>query len=832
MPTLFGRFSQSSEAVLIEAQKIAEQLDRPLLTDLVLLAIFTKPSSPATDILRSSKLDQQELIKTITEKRNLKEINSVNPQEEIQYFLDKAFALAAKYKFPLVEVEHLLLIISLEERLTGNKLLQSLKVDFKQLISRLSEWLNSISFMTNNRPPMPNLGPLLDQALNEARQNSQSPQSERLELEKYLYNVTDAARNKVLDPVIGREKEIEQIQNVLLRRQKNNPLLLGEAGVGKTALIDGLAQKIVQKKVPHALANKKIYLLDLGQVVAGSMYRGQFEERLKGIIQEVQRIGNIILFIDEIHTLTGAGSSEGSFDAANILKPSLARGEISIIGATTNEEYRKTILKDKALDRRFQAINIAEPTVSEATKMLKGIKKQFEKYHQVTISNEAIESAVELSNRYIHDRYLPDKAIDILDQACTSFAKPYNPEEDLTQLTDQLQALEEHKKHLIDEISIDEDSAWDEVEMIERQEILIENELKACKKKSQTSTPPVVTAKEVEKIISLKTNIPLSDIQQSLKPMDIGRVAKIMQKSILGQDHALKLISQALMRSQLGLNQVGKPIGSFLLVGPTGVGKTETARALAKEVFGDARALIKIDMSEYMERHNISNLIGAPAGYIGYDAGGSLTEQVRKRPYSVVLFDEVEKAHPEAFNILLQILEDGVLTDNMGNKISFEHTLVIMTSNIGMESFNQSAKIGFDYSDGDQQANTKQEELEAHIQKEIEDFFRPELLGRLSATIFYKPLSKEVVKSLFDSRLADLKKKMKKKEKTISISKKGLEWLYAQYNPEAGARSIDRAFLEVLEPIIIQTLIEKPEKNTISIDLKEGEKIKELYVAK
>lgn len=827
MPTLFGRFSRSSEAVLVEAQKIADQLQRPILTDLVLLAILNKPSNPAADILISSGLDPKKLAQYILEHKNQAVIESIDAKEEIQDFLDKSFIVAGKYSFPLVEVEHMLLVIAVEAKTCGNILLKEMGIDVQQIVNRLSEWLGSMFLISSARNPNQQ-GP--EQAGMDQRQFGPQP-VERFDLDKYLYNITDAAEEGLLDPVIGREKEIEQMQNILLRRQKNNPLLLGEAGVGKTALVDGLALKIIQRKVPHALSNKQIFLLDLGQVVAGSMYRGQFEERLKNIIAEIQRIGNAILFIDEIHTLTGAGSSEGSFDAANILKPSLARGEISIIGATTNEEYRKTILKDRALDRRFQVVNVLEPSNSEAFKMLKGVKKEFEKFHNVTISKEAIEAAVELSNRYIHDRFLPDKAIDILDQASTAFAKPYNPEEDLEVYEDRLSYLEHQKQIIIEEVGVTDNALiWKNIDEIEREQATVLKKIKAQKAKSTDKVRPVITTLEVEKIIAQKTGILLSDIQQSLKPIDISRIYQIMQKHILGQDQALKQISQALMRSQLGLNQAGKPIGSFLLVGPTGVGKTETARALAKEVFGDKNSLVKIDMSEYMERHSVSNLIGAPAGYIGYDSGGSLTEQVRKRPYSVVLFDEVEKAHPDVFNILLQILEDGVLTDNMGNKVSFEHTLIIMTSNIGLESFNQSAKIGFDYiQNEDAKKDTLLEDTEAHIQKEIEDFFRPELLGRLSSTIFYKPLSKEVVEALFNLKLQELKLKMKKKGKIITLSSKAHKWLVEQYNPEAGARSIDKLFLELLEPIIIQSLIDKPDKSAITVNLKEDTKDKTLF---
>ncbi|MBU6389915.1 ATP-dependent Clp protease ATP-binding subunit, partial [Patescibacteria group bacterium] len=496
---------------------------------------------------------------------------------------------------------------------------------------------------------------------------------------------------------------------ILLRRRKNNPLLLGEPGVGKTALVDALAQRIVKKAVPQALANKSILTLDLGLVVAGTMYRGQFEERLKGIIQEVQNIGNCILFIDEVHTLSGTGSAEGGFDAANILKPALARGEVTVIGATTTEEYRKHIMKDKALDRRFQILTIEEPSEKESVRMLKGLRKELERHHRVMITDEAIQSAVELSSRYIHDRYLPDKAIDILDQAATLHAEPYQEDLSLQQLQQEITATATQKREIVERAVTQEE--WDIAKALTERENRLLKELQTLQQaRSKQRVHKPVTDIHVSMIVSARTGIPLSDIRQSLEPTNLRRVKEALSSHILGQEEAVDRISKTFMRAQLGLNPPKKPMGSFLIVGPTGVGKTETARVLAKEVFGDSRALVKIDMSEFMERHTVSNLIGAPAGYIGYDQGGSLTEQIRRRPYSVVLFDEVEKAHPDVFHLLLQILEDGQLTDNTGSVISFEHTFVLMTSNIGMESFNKAARIGFAADLDDDAFQTKQQE--------------------------------------------------------------------------------------------------------------------------
>jgi ATP-dependent Clp protease ATP-binding subunit ClpC len=553
------------------------------------------------------------------------------------------------------------------------------------------------------------------------------------------------------------------------------------------------------------------------------MYRGQFEERLKNIIAEVIERKDCILFIDEIHTLTGAGGGEGSFDAANILKPALARGELSLIGATTYEEYRKHIMKDKALDRRFQSVTIQEPTTKDALIMLKSVKKKLEQHHDVVISDQALRSAVELSVRYIHDRFLPDKAIDVLDEAATLHAQHVTSDEQtLEELTEELAALRETKRELVESAVDDRD--WEAAKELAAKETqlvrLIDEHKKNAKKRKPKAAKRQVTESDVAQVISSRSGVPIAQVNQTLEPMDVARITKSLKKHIFGQDDAIDTISQALMRAQLGLHTEGKPMGSFLLVGPTGVGKTETARILAREVFGDEKALIKIDMSEFMERHTVSNLVGAPAGYVGFDQGGTLTEQVWRRPYSVVLFDEVEKAHPDVFNMLLQLLEDGVLTDNTGRRTSFEHTLVILTSNIGMQSFNQSAKIGFTMSEPN--AAAQQQELEQHIKGQIKTFFKPELLGRLSATIFYKPLTEAVVRKMVERRFDRLEKSMQKKNVRLSYTTDVLDWVTAQYQTEAGARSIERTFMHDVEPVVIRALLKHAGTKLLQLTMEQG----------
>jgi ATP-dependent Clp protease ATP-binding subunit ClpC len=820
MPTIFGRFSQNCEAVLIKAQQLSIELNRPMQSDMVLLAVLTFNNITAQELMKGAGVTYDKLLpnlEPITEQANLPSSTNLNPPQtlDMQLLLEEAIRYAARYHFMVVEVEHLVLVITSLNKLTGFRLLIKSGIQPDRIANRLREWLISVALISQHNRFNENT---------EAKQATNERPTERESLEKYVFDVTEAASKNALDPVIGRETELEEIIHILLRRRKSNPLLIGEPGVGKTTLVDGLAQKIASKDVPAALVNKRVLTLDLGLVVAGTIYRGQFEERLKDIIQEVISRGDCILFIDEMHTLTGAGSSEGSFDAANILKPALARGEITIIGATTHEEYRKHIMKDKALDRRFQTLTIEEPSIKESIRMLKGLRKGLEKHHHVIITDEVIKAAVELSNRYIHDRLLPDKAIDVLDQAATFHAEPYVADQELEELQREITIISTQKTSLIEQ-AVDM-SEWDLAKELSDKETQLMQKLQKLQKLRQINRniAQPVEIEHIAMVIASRLGIPVHDIRQNLEPMDIQKMRQTLEKYILGQNEAIQKISQSLLRYQLGLSPAKKPIGSFLLVGPTGVGKTETARVLAREIFADPKALIKIDMSEYMERHTVSNLIGAPAGYIGFDQGGSLTEQVRRRPFAVVLFDEVEKAHPDVFHILLQILEDGVLTDNTGNIISFEHTLIVMTSNIGMESFNQAAKIGFDTTElNEADLQTKNQiELNEHIGEEIQDFFRPELLGRLTGVIYYRALGKEVVKKLFQHRLLELKKLLKTKGVELKNNPKLLDWLVNQYDPESGARSIDRIFLNEVEPEVISQIVENPEVKELHLEIKDA----------
>jgi len=797
MAAIFGRFSRTSEYALIEAQKLAERLARPVQSDILVMVLVGQNSTPVSELLKQAGTTYTKLLENLLPVEQTSAITN-----EMQYVLEESIKLASKYRFNLVEIELILYVIARDENLSGYNLLKRSGVDPSAIITRLSEWLVTVSTMMNN-----------------GRMNMTQPgqQPEELDIEKYTVNMSEQAEAGELDPVIGRTAEIDQLIHILLRRRKNNPLLLGEPGVGKTALVDALAQRIASKNVPQPLLNKHILNLDLSAVVAGTMYRGQFEERLKNILQEVAELGNCILFVDEIHTLSGTGGSEGGFDAANILKPALARGEISLIGATTHEEYRKYIRKDKALDRRFQTIQVSEPTPAEALTMLKGMKSVLEKYHSVSIDDAALKAAVQLSSRYIHDRFLPDKAIDILDEAATYHVKTLPVNAAVSDLQKEISLVSMQKAEVVERANTPDD--WALAKELSAKETQLLNTLQQFHQKEKKKLPRTqLTAHDVAFVVAKRTGIPLSHMEIALEPLQVRSVIGKLQEHILGQEVAIATIGKALTRAQLGLQPEKKPLGSFLLVGPTGVGKTETARVIAKEVFGDSNALIKVDMSEYMERHTVSNLIGAPAGYVGYEQGGSLTEQVSRRPYAVVLFDEVEKAHPDVFNMLLQVLEDGVLTDNTGRQISFAHTIILMTSNIGMQSFNQAARIGF--TTGEKAQN--QQELESHIEKELKDFFRPELLGRLSATVYYQPLLPNVVQKLIRNRFDELKKNLRGKNVKISAEASFFHWAVEQYNPESGARSIDKLFLHTVEPALIDVLLDQHERQPLLLKALHG----------
>ena len=640
-------------------------------------------------------------------------------------------------------------------------------------------------------------------------------------LSRYATDLTNLAKEGKLDTVIGREQEIERAVTVLCRRTKSNPVLIGEAGVGKTAIVEGLAMRVAKNDVPDKLVGKRIFQVDLSSVVAGTKFRGEFEERIKGIIDEAVNDDSVILFIDELHLLAGAGSAEGSMDAANILKPALARNSLKLIGATTLDEYRKNIEKDKALARRFQTVMVNEPSPTITLRILKGIKKHYENYHQVTISDEILEEAITLSQRYISDRFMPDKAIDVIDEASA-----------IARVSVDKKGGSAYKKNKIELADLEskieaaaEKEDYEKAAMYKTRAAQLNEEIKKLEKSNKNlKKAPAVTSDDLATAISLKTGIPVSRVHGSEQEILVN-LEKHLSKEIIGQDEAIKTISKAIRRGRSGITDSPRPIGSFIFMGPTGVGKTELAKVIAREVFGGEDSLIKIDMSEFAEKHNVARLVGAPAGYVGYDDGGKLTEQIRRRPYSVVLFDEIEKADPEVFNILLQILEDGTLTDGQGTKVKFNNSIVILTSNLGAEEMFRESEMGFSVKTKKDAKALEQEHAanEASAMKALRKLMRPELVNRFDAIVTFNALSEKNVEQIFDNMIEDLKKRLAEKSIGLQLTPAAKKQLIKKgYDTKNGARPLRREIEDELESLLADAILsEKIGKGDIAkIDFK------------
>ena len=625
-------------------------------------------------------------------------------------------------------------------------------------------------------------------------------------LSRYGKDLTEEARQGHLDTVIGRENEIERVVTVLSRRTKSNPVLIGEAGVGKTAIVEGLATRIAKNEVPGNLIGKHIYQVDLSSLVAGTKFRGEFEERIKGVIDEATGDDSILLFIDEIHLLSGAGSSEGSMDAANILKPALARNSINLIGATTLDEYRKSIEKDKALSRRFQTVMVEEPSAAVTLRILKGIKSHYEKHHGVVIPEACLETAITMGQRYINDRFMPDKVIDIIDEASA-----------ICKVAADKKGGGKYKKLKIEKSTLEnkiteaaETEDYEKAALYKTELAKLEQEIKKLEKAGVKKTEnPKLTEENLATAVSLKTGIPVSKVHGSEMKM-LMNLEDELKKSVIGQDEAINAVAKAIRRGRSGIADARRPIGSFIFMGPTGVGKTELARVIAREVFGGENALVKIDMSEFGEKHNVSRLVGAPAGYIGYDDGGKLTEAVRRKPYSVILFDEIEKAHPDVFNLLLQILEDGVLTDGQGNKIKFNNTIVILTSNLGSADMYRESELGFSAkTKKDKKALEEEyEENKSYAMKALKKVMRPELINRLDSILVFHALTRKNVEKIFDNLIDDLRRRLATKGIGIKISDAAKDYLIEQgYDPKNGARPLRRKIEDEVESLLSEKII-------------------------
>ncbi|HZY65342.1 MAG: ATP-dependent Clp protease ATP-binding subunit [Actinomycetota bacterium] len=655
------------------------------------------------------------------------------------------------------------------------------------------------------------------------------------QLDQYGRNLTAYAEDDNLDPVIGRSEEIERIMQILVRRTKNNPVIIGEPGVGKTAIVEGLAEEIAENRVPELLAGKEVYTLDLGALVAGSKYRGEFEERLKKIMKEITDHGDIILFIDEIHNLVGAGAAEGAIDAASILKPALARGEIQVIGATTIDEYRKYVEKDKALERRFQTIQVGEPSVEETELILKGLRDKYEAHHNLEITDEALRAASELGHRYIADRFLPDKAIDLVDEAAskmrikTMSSPPYFKEVD-----DELAEVRAEKEAAIDGQEFEKAARLRDNE---KQLALQRRELEESWREGSGEERASIGENEIAEIVSMWTGIPVRKMTEE-ESERLLKMEESLHGRVVGQDQAIKAVSRSIRRTSAGIQDPHRPSGSFVFLGPTGVGKTELARTLAEYLFGDQESMIRLDMSEYMERHTVSRLVGSPPGYVGYDEGGQLTEQVRRKPYSVVLFDEIEKAHPDVFNILLQILEDGQLTDAQGRQVNFKNVILIMTSNVGAQTINKTKSLGF----GTDEEGLSYKEMKARVQGELRKIFRPELLNRIDETIVFHKLEREDMRHIIEIQVKRLRQQMAERDVTVEFTTAALDKLSdAGYDPAYGARPLRRVLQRMIEDPMSEMILrgEIPTGSKVTIeandtsaeDVSEDESIVDILVS-
>ncbi len=795
---MFERFTDKGRKIIILAREEAERHQNDYLgTEHLVLAILRESDGIALMILKKMGLSTEQIRLEI--ERNLPgggttmtfgEIPfSPRVKKVIEYGVEEARLLGHNH----IGSEHLLLGLLREEEGIGGKILRSLGANL------LTARQLTVTFLRKSAP-------------RERDRKSNTPA-----LDEFGRDLTQLAQEGQLDPVIGRADEIERVLQILSRRSKNNPVLIGESGVGKTAIVEGLAQRIVQSEVPDNLLSRRVIALDLGSLVAGTKYRGQFEERLKVVMKEIVQAGNIIIFIDELHTLVGAGAAEGSIDASNMLKPALSRGEIQCIGATTLDEYRKHIEKDGALKRRFQPIHVQPPNLDETVRIIQGLRDRYEEHHGVEITEDAIVEAVKLSDRYITDRFLPDKAIDLIDETGSrAKLQTYALPSELKAMEQELKKVSREK-----ELSISMQNFEEAVRHREEEERLrkLLDESKREWKKNQEKNKPVIGKEDVAYVVSKMTGIPLFKLEEE-ESNKLLRMEEFLHKRVVGQNEAISAVARAIRRSRAGLKEARKPIGSFIFLGPTGVGKTELARTLAEFLFNSEDALIRVDMSEYQEKFTSSRLFGAPPGYVGYEEGGQLTEKVRRRPYSVVLFDEIEKAHPDVFNVLLQVLDDGVLTDSLGRKVDFKNTVVIMTSNIGTKMIQKGVSLGFQSTEGEA-ARRKKEEVLGELRKS----FSPEFLNRIDEIVIFHQLEKEQLYSILDILLRELNLRLLDKGIEIEVDDEVKQWLIKEgYEPLYGARPMRRAIQRAIGDPLSDELIRGrfKESRKVKVVLRDG----------
>ncbi|MEG4444213.1 ATP-dependent Clp protease ATP-binding subunit [Microcoleus sp. AT9_B5] len=792
---MFERFTEQAIKAIMLAQEEARRLGHNFVgTEQILLGLVGEGTGIAAKVLLDMGLNLKEARNEI--ENIIGRGSGFLPPEipftpRVKRIFETALNEARQLGHNYIGTEHILLGLIQDDEGVAAKVLQNLGIDRQRVRTQVIRAVGEVAAVPGGR--------------------GDSGDRKIPTLEEFGTNLTKLAATGKLDPVVGRENEIERVIQVLGRRTKNNPVLVGEPGVGKTALAEGLAQRIVNRNVPEILEDKQVISLDMGSLIAGTKFRGEFEERLAKIMAEIRAAGNIILVIDEIHTLVGAGAIQGSMDASNMLKPALARGELQCVGATTLDEYRKHIERDAALERRFQPIKVGEPSVAETIEILYGLRSAYEQHHRLTISDAALEAAATLSDRYINDRFLPDKAIDLIDEA-GSRVRVMNSQTppEVKELKKQLPAVTKEKDAAVRE------QDFDKAGKLRDRELEIEAEIAAATiNKSQLKTSPTVTEEDIAHIVANWTGVPVSKLTESESEL-LLHMEDTLHQRLIGQEEAVSAVSRAIRRARVGLKNPNRPIASFIFSGPTGVGKTELTKALATYFFGSEEAMIRLDMSEFMERHTVSKLIGSPPGYVGYDEGGQLTEAVRRRPYTVILFDEIEKAHPDVFNMMLQILEDGRLTDAKGRTVDFKNTLLIMTSNIGSRVIEKGGGgLGFEFAES--AADVQYNRVRSLVNEELKQFFRPEFINRLDEIIVFRQLNREEVKQIADIMLQQVFSRLTEQGITLSVTERFKDLLVTEgYNPSYGARPLRRAIMRLLEDVLAEEML--------SGKLKDGQK--------
>ena len=784
-------YTKPAQHAIKYAARTAREMKHPYIgTEHLLLALREEYTGVAGQVLAGCGVETEKILRlmdeliTPAEEQENSKAKKLEESPRLQYLLKNSAKECKRLRTTQIGTEHLLLAMIRDVDCVATKILITLNVNLQKLFQSI---MNAAGIDPK----------IYQDELQEDNRGSGAM------MEQYCTNLTERAAEGKMDPVVGRNQEIYRLMEILSRRTKNNPCLVGEPGVGKTAIIEGLAQRIASGVVPEKMKDKKVYSLDLPGLIAGSKYRGEFEERMKGLISEVEACGNVILFLDEIHTMIGAGGAEGAIDASSILKPSLARGELQLIGATTIAEYRKYIEKDAALERRFQPVTVEEPTQEQCVEILKGLKEKYDSHHKVVIEESALEAAAHLSERYITDRNLPDKAIDVLDEACSKVSlKGYKVPENLKQLENTVKELVQQKEESI------ERGDFAEASLIQKEQEVAQKKLDSVKKrleKKQAKLNPPVTVEEIAEVVSAWTKVPVSKLAES-DAQRLKNLEHVLHKRVIGQEEAVNAVARAVKRGRVGLKDPKRPIGSFLFLGPTGVGKTELSKALAEALFGKEDAMIRVDMSEYMEKHSVSKMIGSPPGYVGHEEGGQLSDQVRTHPYSVILFDEIEKAHPDVFNVLLQVLDDGHITDSQGRKVDFSNTVIIMTSNAGAKAIVEPKKLGFATKE-DPASDYKK--MKQNVMDEVKQLFRPEFLNRIDEIIVFHSLGKEEMKKIVSLMCNEFTKRLEEQMNIHLKLRESAKSLIVEKGTDAkyGARPLRRALQTELEDKLADAIL-------------------------